>query len=148
MDRLGLGMGGIALAKMMSPANLLAASNGGVDKGIINGQFHFPPTAKRVIYLFMAGGPSQMETFDYKPLLVRDDGQPMPIPKPRVQFAQTGNLLRPQWDFPQHGEVGRWIRDLFPPVAPHAAKVCVRDPMFTTHVVQAPACRPRPTAKL
>src|SRR5687768_113934 len=56
-------------------------------------QPHFAARAKRVIFLFMHGGPSAVDTFDYKPLLTRDNGKPMPFSKPRVQFAQTGNLM-------------------------------------------------------
>ena len=55
--------------------------------------YHFPPRAKRVIFLFMKGGPSHVDTFDYKPQLQKDDGKPLPFEKPRVQFAATGNLL-------------------------------------------------------
>ena len=55
---------------------------------------HFRPRAKRVIFLFMHGGVSQVDTFDYKPLLERDHGKPLPFPKPRVVSAETGNLLR------------------------------------------------------
>src|SRR6266851_5028907 len=55
---------------------------------------HFPARAKRVIFLFMHGGPSQVDTFDYKPLLQRDDGKPLPFAKPRVVSGETGNLLR------------------------------------------------------
>src|SRR5262249_22251411 len=54
---------------------------------------HFPPRAKRVLFLFMHGGPSQVDTFDYKPLLQRDDGKPLPFAKPRVVSSPTGNLL-------------------------------------------------------
>ncbi len=55
---------------------------------------HFPAKAKRVIFLFMHGGPSQVDTFDYKPLLERDHGKPLPFAKPRVVSSQTGNLLQ------------------------------------------------------
>src|SRR5215831_14389749 len=57
----------------------------------------FKPRAKRVIFLFMKGGPSHLDTFDPKPLLDRDDGKPLPFAKPRVQFAKTGTLLRSPW---------------------------------------------------
>ena len=66
----------------------------------------FPARAKRVIFLFMKGGPSHVDTFDPKPLLTRDDGKPLPFAKPRVQFAPTGNLLKSPWKFQQHGESG------------------------------------------
>src|SRR5688572_26032082 len=64
---------------------------------------HFTPRAKRVIFLFMHGGPSQVDTFDPKPLLKRDNGKPYPGQKPRVQFAQTGNLLQSPWEFRKYG---------------------------------------------
>jgi Protein of unknown function (DUF1501) len=77
---------------------------------------HFPARAKRIIFLFMHGGPSHVDTFDYKPLLIKHDGQPLPFEKPRIQFAQTGNLLRSPWDFRQYGQCGAWVSDLFPHV--------------------------------
>ncbi|HMP82032.1 MAG TPA: DUF1501 domain-containing protein, partial [Verrucomicrobiota bacterium] len=69
LNRFGMGLGGIALANIINPAGLLASAAATPDAGILGGQLHHPAKAKRVIYLFMAGGPSQMETFDYKPLL-------------------------------------------------------------------------------
>ena len=77
---------------------------------------HFPARAKRVIFLFMHGGPSHVDTFDYKPELIRHHGQPLPFEKPRIQFAQTGNLLRSPWKFRQYGQCGAWVSDLFPHV--------------------------------
>jgi hypothetical protein len=80
--------------------------------------------AKRVIFLFMHGGPSQVDTFDYKPLLERDHGKPLPFAKPRVQFAQTGNLLRSPWKFARHGASGAWVSELFPTVAGRVDDLC------------------------
>ena len=73
-----------------------------------NGLPHFVSRAKRVIFLFMHGGPSHIDTFDHKPLLKRDHGKPLPFAKPRVQFAKTGNLLASPWEFKQHGQSGHW----------------------------------------
>ena len=84
---------------------------------------HFPARAKRVIFLFMHGGPSQVDTFDYKPLLQRDHGKPLPFEKPRVQFAETGNLLASPWKFRQYGESGAWVSELFPNVARHVDRL-------------------------
>ena len=78
---------------------------------------HFAAKAKRVIFLFMHGGPSQVDTFDYKPLLERDHGKPLPFPKPRVFSAPTGNLLKSPWKFQQYGQSGAWVSELFPHVA-------------------------------
>ncbi|HXJ58744.1 MAG TPA: DUF1501 domain-containing protein [Verrucomicrobiae bacterium] len=80
--------------------------------------------AKRVIFLFMHGGPSQVDTFDYKPLLQRDHGRPLPFPKPRVFSSPTGTLLKSPWAFRQYGQSGAWVSDLFPHVARVADDLC------------------------
>src|SRR5947208_1414756 len=85
---------------------------------------HFPPKARRVIFLFMHGGPSQVDTFDYKPLLQRDDGKPLPFAKPRVVSSETGNLLRSPWKFAKHGRSGLWVSDLFPHVTRCVDDLC------------------------
>jgi len=74
-------------------ASLLHQQSHGMGSKALDG-LHFPSRAKRVIFLFMHGGPSQVDTFDYKPQLIKDDGKPLPFEKPRVQFSQTGNLLK------------------------------------------------------
>jgi hypothetical protein len=85
---------------------------------------HFPPRAKRVIFLFMHGGPSQVDTFDYKPLLKRDHGKPLPFARPRVVSSETFNLLQSPWQFRQYGESGMWVSDLFPEVAKLVDDLC------------------------
>ena len=82
------------------------------------------PRAKRIIFLFIHGGPSQVDTFDYKPLLQRDNGKPLPFAKPRVQFAQTGNLLGSPWKFKQYGQSGAWVSELFPAIAQRVDDLC------------------------
>lgn len=89
----------------------------------------FPATAKRVIFLFMHGGPSQVDTFDYKPLLERDHGKPLPFSKPRVFSSATGNLLKSPWQFRQYGQSGTWVSDLFPHVAQHVDDLCMINSM-------------------
>lgn len=86
---------------------------------------HFTPRAKRVIFLFMHGGPSQVDTFDYKPLLERDDGKPLPFAKPRVVSGETGNLLRSPFRFQKYGQCGRYVSELFPHVAGCVDDLCV-----------------------
>lgn len=81
--------------------------------------------AKRVVFLFMKGGPSHVDTFDPKPLLQRDDGKPYPFKQPRVQFAQTGKLLKSPWSFKPHGQSGLPVSDLFPHVAQCVDDLCV-----------------------
>jgi hypothetical protein len=86
---------------------------------------HFAPKAKRVIFLFMHGGPSQMDTFDYKPLLDRDHGKPLPFAKPRVVSSETGNLLRSPFKFAQHGQSGMWVSEVFPHLAGCVDDLCM-----------------------
>lgn len=71
----------------------------------------------------MYGGPSSIDTFDYKPLLNRDHGKPLPFDKPRVQFRGTKNLFRSPWKFRQYGQSGSWVSELFPQVAEHIDKL-------------------------
>ncbi len=106
-----IGFGSLALA------SLLQDEAAGTQKPLASRSPHFTARANRIIFLFMHGGPSQVDTFDYKPLLNRDDGKPLPFAKPRVVSSQTGNLLRSPWKFHQHGQSGAWVSELFPHVA-------------------------------
>jgi len=94
---------------------------------------HHTPRAKQVIFLFMHGGPSQVDTFDYKPLLKRHHGKPLPYPKPRVQSGATGNLLMSPWDFKQYGESGTWVSDLFPEIATRVDDLCMINGMHCSN---------------
>ena len=85
---------------------------------------HFEPRAKRVIFLFMHGGPSQVDTFDPKPLLDRDHGKPLPFSKPKVVSSETGNLLKSPWKFDRYGPSGVGVSELFPHVARCAGDIC------------------------
>ena len=78
LNRFGMGLGGIALAHLLGFPRAAAAAASAQAHGGILASPHFPPKAKRVIYLFMAGGPSQLETFDYKPLLNQRNGEDLP----------------------------------------------------------------------
>lgn len=89
---------------------------------------HFTPKAKRVIFLCMEGAPSHVDTFDYKPKLIEDDGKPAPR---GLGGFRGGKLLGPQYKFSQCGESGLWISDLFPEVAKHADSLCLLNGMHT-----------------
>lgn len=110
----GGGFAGMALAHMLasdSNGSLFGAedrSNGGVG-------IHFPAKAKRVIQLFMTGGASPMDLFDYKPELERLHGQMLgPKEKPEGFTAPAGAIMKSPFKFQQHGESGRWVSNLFP----------------------------------
>lgn len=119
-----VGFGSLALAGMLaqeSPAQEMAKES----EPLVPRAPHFPAKAKRVLFLFMHGGPSQIDTFDYKPMLERDDGKPLPFPKPRVVSSETGNLLRSPWKFRQFGQSGAWVSELFPSVAGCVDDLCM-----------------------
>lgn len=105
---------------------------------------HFAPRAKRVIFLFMQGGPSHLDTYDYKPRLERDDGKKLPFDDART-IANTGNrgtdqrVLKSPWQFRQHGQTGRWVSELFPETARHADDLCFIRSMHTEGVAHGPA---------
>ena len=101
-------------------------------------EYHLKPTkykqrAKRVLFLFMKGGPSQVDTFDYKPKLKFDHGKPLPFAKPKVQFAKTGNLMTSPWEFSRYGESGHYVSELFPNVARHVDDLCFIHSMHGTN---------------
>src|SRR5262249_35871520 len=118
LSRLGLGVGGMALASLLGQECIAADANpfhGILDKP------HFPPKAKRIIYLFRSGGPSQLDLFDYKPLLAKMHGENLPE---SVRMGQrltgmsanqaTFPLVKSPWKFAQYGESGAWISALLP----------------------------------
>jgi len=125
------GFGYLALLDLLNQTDSRAsAATGRVDGGPAAGPLapkppQFPAKAKRVIFLFMHGGPSQVDTFDYKPLLQRDDGKPLPFAKPRVVSAATGNLLKSPFSFKQYGQSGAWVSEVFPHVAQRVDDLCI-----------------------
>lgn len=120
------GFGSLALYSLLAEESR-AALAGNPHAGIPSP--HFPAKAKRVIFMFMKGGPSHMDTFDYKPQLQKDDGKPLPFDKPRVQFAPTGDLLGSPWKFKQYGESGISVSELFPHVAECVDDLCIINSM-------------------
>src|SRR5262245_23399289 len=129
LHRVGTGMGMLGLAGVMADAGLLAAetkaSNALAPKGP-----HFPARAKRVIHLFMNGGPSQVDTFDPKPELTKRNGQ-MPPGGVLKTERKTGALLQSPFTFSKHGHSGLEISELFPHIARHADDLCVIRSMHT-----------------
>lgn len=119
------GFGSLALSGLIADrarADQLAQTK---SNPLANRPSHFEPKARRIIFLFMHGGPSQIDTFDYKPLLQRDHGKPLPFSKPRVFSAPTGNLLKSPFAFQQYGESGAWVSELFPHVGRMVDDLCI-----------------------
>lgn len=126
----------------MAALNGLAAAR---SQGITNSKSsihfpHFAPRAKRMIFIFMQGGPSQVDTFDYKPLLEKRDGDLMSFQHgasksdPSVQ-----RIMKSPWEFKPHGESGHLISDLFPAIARHADDLCFIHSMQTEGMAHGPA---------
>ena len=133
LSRTAVGFGSLALASLFAEeSNAESASNASANP-LAPRLPHFAARAKRVIFLFMKGGPSHLDTFDPKPLLTRDDGKPVPFAKPRVQFAATSNLLKSPWEFKQHGQSGIPVSSLFPHVARHVDDLCLIHSMHGTN---------------
>src|SRR5262245_58104731 len=121
LRRSACGFGGLALASLLAESEAKAqAANALAPRAP-----HFPAKAKRVIFLFMHGGPSQVDTFDYKPLLQRDDGRPLPFARPRVVSSVTGTLLGSPFQFRRSGQSGLWASELFPHVANVMDELCM-----------------------
>jgi hypothetical protein len=142
LGRCGLGL--MALATLFKPGFLpggvLSSSRW---RGIVN-PLHNPPRAKRVIFLYMAGGPSHLETFDDKPQLAKLHGQPMPESFTKgQQVAQLQNqelaCFAPQFAFTRHGRSGQSISELFPNIGTVADDICIIRSMVTDAINHDPA---------
>ena len=138
--RFGGGLGGVALAHLLGRHGLLAdegesrqVATSAAIRGVLRGGPHHPARAKRVIQLFMNGGASQMDLFDYKPELMKRHGQKFdPGGGERVEAAtsEPGTVLKPGFEFKQHGQCGRWVSSLLPHLA-----ACVDDMAFLMAMV-------------
>jgi hypothetical protein len=131
LQRSAAGFGYLATLGLLAEQGL--AAGGKVENPLAPKLPHLAPRAKRVIFLFMKGGPSHVDTFDPKPLLDRDDGKPYPYAKPRVQFAETGSLLKSPWKFQQYGQSGLPVSELFPQVARCVDDLCIMRSLHGTN---------------
>jgi hypothetical protein len=141
-----VGLGGVALHSMLDPRLVRAAQSAagpGSSRGAVN-PLHHPARAKRVIYLYQAGGPSHLETFDYKPKLAAMNGEPMPESMTRGQ--QLAQLQRqklmcygPQFPFGKYGKSGQEIAEIFPHIGGVADDLCIVRSMFGEQINHDPA---------
>ena len=135
---LACGFGYLALAVLAAPAE---AAGGAL---LQRRGPRFPPRAKRVIFLFMQGGPSQVDTFDHKPEIERLDGKKMPFDDVRT-LANTGargsdqRVMKSPWSFARYGQSGRWVSELFPNVARRVDDLCFIHSLHTEGVAHGPA---------
>ena len=130
----GGGLGGVALA------HLLAQKSHGKSASDLNGGLHHPAKVKRVIQLFMNGGASPMDTFDYKPELARLHGQKIgPENTPEGFTGKPGSVLKSPFEFKQHGQSGQWVSSVFPHQAKHVDDMAFLMAMKTKTNVHGPA---------
>ena len=116
------GFGGLALLNMLTR-----------DAGAATRAPHFAPKAKAVIFLFMDGGPSQMDTFDPKPRLTRDNGQALPFRPPTTVFNISDKIFGSPFQFKQYGQSGAWVSELFPHVAECVDDLAIIRSMVADH---------------
>ncbi len=129
---------------MLGLAGLLADEAGGhsiaADNPLAVKQPHYPARAKRLIFLFMSGGPSHVDTFDPKPALDRDNGKPLPFAQPKLVRTRTTNLLKSPFKFRKHGQSGIDVSELFPHVARCIDDLCVIRSMVADNINHNGAC--------
>ncbi|MBG88887.1 MAG: sulfatase [Verrucomicrobiales bacterium] len=138
LKSLGCGFGYLAAAGL---ANHQATA--GISNPLASRQPHFAPRAKRVIFLFMQGGPSHVDSFDYKPRLENENGELVTFDDART-LAKTGEITKHRvfknmWDFQQYGQSGLPVSDLFPHIARHVDDICFLKGMHTDGVAHGPS---------
>ncbi len=145
LSRLSLGLGTVALGSLLIP-DLFSGLGSDSDADFVPGIPNFAPKAKRVIYLFQDGAPSQLESFDYKPKLREMMGQELP-PSVRGNQILTGMtaqqksfpLIGSYYDFKQYGESKAWVSDLFPHIGKIADDICIIRSLNTDAINHDPA---------
>jgi hypothetical protein len=136
----GFGMLGLSslLAKELSPGSL--AENSDLNSPAAPRSALLPAKAKHVIFLFMSGGPSHVDTFDPKPRLIRDQGKPLPFEKPKLQRTPVGTLFASPFQFKKYGAAGIEISELFPHVGGCIDDICVVRSMVGDNIEHNGAC--------
>ncbi len=120
LQQCSLGFGSLALAGLLADRSIGATATAPKPPGP-----HFRPRAKRVIFCYMSGGVSHIDSFDPKPELTKRHGEPMPVPVRPTMFNNNGNIMAPQWEFKPRGRSGLPISELFPRLAGHADELAV-----------------------
>ena len=130
----GTGFGLLALADLLAAEEKQAAEADRAVNPFAVRKPHHAPKAKRVIFLYMPGGPSHVDLFDPKPRLARDNGKPLPFEKPKLERTKTGNLLASPWKFGKHGKSGIEVSELLPRVASCIDDICVIRSMHADNI--------------
>ncbi|MBM3835714.1 MAG: DUF1501 domain-containing protein [Verrucomicrobia bacterium] len=134
LARAGGGLGLLALADLLAADSPSPADSGRSAQPYAVRSPHHPAGAKRIIFLYMPGGPSHVDLFDPKPRLIQDNGKPLPFEKPKLERTKTGNLLASPWKFSRHGQSGIEVSELLPRVAAHIDDICVIRSMVADNI--------------
>lgn len=146
LNQFAMGIGGVALAEMLSKTAAAAPTPAQpvLDRGVL-GAPHFAPKAKRIIFLFMSGGPSQLDLLDYKPQLNQRQGEQLPdsVRGQQRLTGMSGNqssipLVGSPFKFAQHGKSGAWISELLPHTASVVDELCIVRSMYTEAINHGP----------
>lgn len=129
LGQVGTGLGMLGLAGVLADGDLAAEENKTRSGPLETQSTHFPGPAKHIIHIYLNGGPSQVDTFDPKPLLKKYEGQPLPKGNLTTE-RHTGSALSSPFQFHRHGESGMEISEIFPRMAQHADEICVIRSMF------------------
>ena len=146
LTKTSLGLGAVALNSLINPAGMAANGINNLSSEMFAGKPHFTPKVKRVIYLFQSGAPSQLDLFDYKPLLVKLNGQELPdsirkgqrltgMTAGQTSFPLAGSIF----DFKQRGNNGAWVSELMPHTAKITDELCFIKSMYTEAINHDPA---------
>src|SRR5579871_2258621 len=137
LARFANGFGMLGLAGLLAEE---ARANSPADDPLAVKAPHYPAKAKRLIFLFMSGGPSHVDTFDPKPRLDRDNGKPLPFEQPKLVRTRTTNILKSPFKFKKHGQSGINVSDLFPNVARCVDDLCIIRSMVADNINHNGAC--------
>ncbi len=133
--QIGGGLGGIALAHLLGKQGLCADS----PRADLGGGLHHRPRVRRIVQLFMNGGVSPMDTFDYKPELAKRHGQKVDFGIKAAVTSAMGAVMKSPFDFQQHGDCGRWVSSVFPHMARHVDEMAFLMAMASKTNVHGPA---------
>ncbi|HLX60152.1 MAG TPA: DUF1501 domain-containing protein [Planctomycetota bacterium] len=125
LSHCAMGFGAAALAALLGEPRSAFADDASRTDALTPKPTHFPAKAKNVIFLYMDGGVSHVDSFDPKPLLTQENGKPFKMKMEPTQFNNNGNTLGSPWKFKQYGQCGHWISELFPFTAESADELCV-----------------------